>query len=231
MADLAKTPRREGWGVTYDQPVASAAIEAVEASVGGRKALIASLLSGPTLPDDLAYVVGLIADPRNDARKLGQLCAQGGVTLGEVLEAYKRGAMAAGQVQAVRAIAEHIGPVIEDAMARARPHDVPCEDCTGTGSVSVADADPVPCVACKGTGVRRILPELDRQKFAADLGRLLPKKTPLIDQSDRRSLTVGPDPSPAGLVKILHTVDATLHGKSTPVVDAEPAPDPKGAEP
>ena len=217
----APEPRETGVLAHYDQPVAAAAIKQIEKQAGGRAELVASLLSAGAVDDGLSYVIGLIADPRNDARSLGRVCAQGGVTVGELIEAYKRGAMARGTVEAIQAIATQIGPVVADIMHRAQVHEEPCQACGGSGSVRKQDAD-VPCAPCFGTGVRRYLPSVDRQKLAADLGRMLPKKAPLVDQSDRRSVAVGMgDPSSAGFTKILAAVDQTLHRRPSPIVEAD----------
>jgi hypothetical protein len=213
---------------TYQLDGASKAVVQLEAAMGGRAKLVEGLLHAPP-SDTLAYVIGIIADPRNDARALPVLCADGGITIGELLEAYKAGAMARAQVAAIHHIAEHTPAVIADVMVRAAPHYTPCSGCQGTGSVPVPptpklpDPPPRPCQLCAGTGQIFVSPELDRQKFAADLAGLTPKKgAPLIDLSDRRTLSVSAAGDLGSFAALVAGVDRVLYKEAAAPVRESP---------
>lgn len=210
---------------TYQLDAPSEAIVALEKAMGGRKKLIEAVLhAGGT--EDLAYVIGMIANPLNDARTLPDICASGGITVGELIEAFKRGAIAKAQVAAVTHVADSLPQVVSDVMVRAQPYLVECGACRGQGTVrdpdftpdkeagqTKEDAPQVPCEVCKATGQVTAVPELDRQKVALELGGLGPKRAPMVDMSDRRKVSIG-DSSAQGFVAMLGAVDAFLHKRA-----------------
>jgi hypothetical protein len=220
---------------TYQLDGPSAALASLETAMGGRSGLVEGLLHAPP-SDAIAYVIGLIADPRNDARALPQLCADGGITIGELLDAYKQGAMARAQVAAIHTIAAHTPAVIADVMVRAAPHHTACPNCRGKGEVRPRPTRqdptpiPVPCESCDATGQVYVAPDLDRQKFAADLAGLTPKKgAPLIDLSDRRTLSVAAATDLGGFAARVAGVDRVLYKEAPspagPRVSAADSPD------
>lgn len=210
-----------------------AAIEAVERAVGGRDALLRILTHAPET-DDLTYVINLIADPSMDARKLAAICRAGGVKLGALLEAFKRGAYAQLFVDRAALVATHMPAVMEDVIVRAAPHTVPCPTCHGRRVLT----DESPCLVCRDangdpTGSVTVLPDLDRQKLALDLADLLPKKGPVV-AIDNRSLSIT-DASPTGHAKFLEDTEAILHPRRAPrptptVVTVEPVEPPTPSE-
>lgn len=230
---LTRTTRKIGATALYTEENPARALRNIERSMGGRQDLIAALFAAGA-SDDLAYVIGMIADPRNDARDLPNICAEGGITIGELMEAYKRGCIAAAQVASVHHVAAHLSAVAEDVMVRARPYLVECLSCLGQGlrpdpeftpaeGQTRKDAPLVPCEPCKGTGQVTQLPDLDRQKVALELGGLGPKRAPLVDMSDRRKLTIG-DTSAAGFVDLLGAVDQFLYRRGGPAAPGASAP-------
>ena len=200
--------------------LSASAVTSLEVAMGGRSALIAALVRCPE-SDDLGYVIGQIADPRNDARALSDICMASGIGVGELLEAYKRGVMAEAQVAAMATVASTLQPVVADVMHRSAPHDISCTACNGTGQAtdpSKPDAAPTLCPTCKGTGAIRTLPDLERQKVALDLGGLGPKKAPKV-VVDNRKLTVR-DASPGGLSRLIQMADQVLHRQRPARVEA-----------
>lgn len=199
------------------------AIDAFEEELGGRRALLEMLVGLPDGDDRLGYVVGLIADPRNDAFELSALCRAGGVSLGELLQTAKEGALAAAVVKALRKVAEKLPDVVEDVMLRAAPHQVTCDVCQGTGTrAAKPDAPPEPCPVCAGLGSKTVMPEFDRQKLALDLANLLPKKQPMIAIDARRQqANIG---SLADLVKATDAV--ALRPMTVKSAPADPPTDP-----
>lgn len=220
-----------------DTPAGARALANLESAVGGRDALVTALAHAPQ-DDALAYTINLISDPHSDARSLAALCRAGGITLGELLEAYKRGRYALMQVEVVHHIATHTPAVTEDVMTRAQPHWVTCYACRGTLLVWDTEAkDPktapkIPCTTCVNEqdvpiGKIYTLPDLDRQKLALEIANVLPKKAPLVVNNQAVSLPVG-DASPAGFGKLLQAADAILRATPPPprpeVIDAEVDP-------
>jgi hypothetical protein len=213
---------------TYAGKVADA-VDAIESAAGGRDALLAALLT--SLPsEDLAYVVRAIADPRSDARKLSSICKAYGITIGEVIEAYKRGVLAKPTVEAIRIVAQATPGVVTDIMRRGQPFVDTCPTCQGTTTVTkevtLKKGDPPTvtqevCGTCKGKGDVTTLPSVDQQKLALSLTPLAPKSSPLVavQQVDARALTFS-DPTPAGFGKLLTLTDEVLHRRRRPAPQA-----------
>jgi len=189
-------------------------LDAIEQAMGGRTALRTALAAAPP-SSDLDYVVGLISDPSNDCRKLSTIGAIGALTLGEFLEALKRGILAPAIVKALIHVSEKLPAVAQDVMMRALVHDLPCGVCRGATTVAgtTPDSPPVLCTACRGTGVESHDPDFERQKFVLEkMAPLIPPKAALvnIDQSDRRTLTF--DVSQQAHAKLLEAADKVLYG-------------------
>ncbi len=235
----------------YQAGPLATAIDKIEEAAGGRSGLLEAL-SGLPASDDLAYVFGLIAAPDNDARKLSELCHAGDVSLGELLEALKKGVHARALVQAALTIAQHTPAVVADVMTRAQPHFVVCATCRGEQTVRDQEFTPdrkkgetfrthaprIECEACRGTGKVETVPDIDHQKLALDLAQLLPGKSPLVTV-DNRKLDVHTHAGPTAQSFGAHmaAVDQILHrsGRALPdetddvvadgdVVEADPAP-------
>jgi hypothetical protein len=218
---------------TYAQPGAVAAVRAFEAAVGGRVKLIEAMLQAPP-SSALDYVVGLIADPREDATDLAVLCARGGVTLGELLEAFKQGTYAKMAVLSVYRLAQAAPAAVEDLATRSAPYDETCRACNGTGSLAPADAGagarPAPCETCNALGTIRQLPELERQKLFFEMTKLVSKGGGGI------TTNVGVNVAPAAPLipsqsydRLITAVDRILYGKAVEadadVIDVETPPE------
>lgn len=218
-------------------PAADGALTKLETAMGGRAALVDALAAAPPT-EEVQYVLGLIADPRNDARSLADLCRAGGVAIGVLLEAYKRGRYAPMQVAVIDAVATETPVIVRDVLRRAQPHLEECPACHGVGSVTdpaTPDAAPTPCRPCGATGTLLVQAEIEHQKLALDLAGLGPRKAPLV-AVDSRKVEIH-DTSPAGLAKLLGAVDRVLHPKSVArtdadggVIDVVPAGDPSSTD-
>lgn len=209
------------------------AITAIEKAVGGREALVDTLFAADP-DDDLAGVIGVIADPRMDARKLKDICRAAGITVGALMEAYKRGQYAQMQVQVVRAIAEKTPAIVADVLTRSTPHYLDCQVCGGSGSVTdlgKPDDPPKPCTVCRATGQVLEQPSLDRQKISLEMAGVLRKGGPQVVINQRTNLPATADVSPMGLVALLKSTDKLLYGRPPEapvdgeVVPAAPEPD------
>lgn len=159
-----------------DIVLSGAATDAFVTALGGRAAMveILQLATGDPLVD---RVVALLDDPVYADRSLPQLCASAGLHLGDFFKVYQRAMQARGEIVAVRVITERMVAVVDDVMRRSAPYD---EACACTRAIPPTTAT---CATCGGTGIRRVYPELDRQKVALDLAKLLSKGGPLIQQN------------------------------------------------
>lgn len=211
----------------YEAARADQAIDRVERALGGRAAIVDALLAVPPSAR-LEYVVGLIADPRYDARKLSAICRAGRVTVGELLEAFKRGRLARAQAEAIHAVAAEIPAIAADLTRRAVTHYVVCLTCQGTGVIPGPSDDqpPVPCGACRGLGQQLAEPDLAVQKEVLGLVGLgsAASRGPavVIDQRDQRAITLH-DHSPTAHGRLLQVVDRLLYGRAAAADPADPA--------
>ncbi len=210
-------------------PEAAALIE-LEKAIGGRSALQQALVQCAPTPE-LDFVINAIANPENDARSLAVICAEANVSVGELLEAYKRGVMARGTVLAIKSIAEGAAPVTEDVMRRAAVYDEPCPYCEGTGSNTADPTEaepnpsPEPCVTCKGQGALRYLPDLARQKVALELVGLLGqgKGTQINITQANQTMTAAINGERGALAKLQAATDQLLYSEPLTPDDLGPA--------
>lgn len=160
-------------GTDQNVALSGAAVDAFVTALGGRQVLVDTLLlaTGDAAVD---RVVSLLDDPVYGGWSLKDLCASAGLSLADFLTAYQRAMLKRGEIAATRVITARMVEVVDDVMRRAAPYDEACP---------CLDADRAACRQCRGTGIRRVLPELDRQKVALDLAKLLSKGGSLIQQN------------------------------------------------
>lgn len=208
----------------------AAALTKLEEEIGGRAALQAALVQcSPTA--ELDFVINAIANPENDARTLSVICAEANVSMGELLEAYKRGVMARGTVLAIKSIADQAAPVAHDVMRRAAPFDEPCPYCEGQGATTAdptpaaPNPEPQPCVTCKGQGQLRYLPDLARQKVALELVGLLGAKngTQINITQANQTMTAAINGERGALAKLQAATDQLLYSEPLTPDDLGPA--------
>lgn len=160
-----------------ESQLSETAIETFAKAFGGREALgeLFAIAGAGTEAEALAL---LLLDPRYTGLGLGKLCTMANVTVADFFAAAGKATFVKAQLHAQHRIATHLVDVVEDVMTRAKPIEIPCDGCKGMGTVSPPgkpDDPPMPCGMCRGTGRTLTLPELDRQKVALDLGRMLQK--------------------------------------------------------
>ena len=152
----------------------------IEKALGGRDKIVAALAHAPK-SRDLDYLLGLIGDPRTASEPLANLCAQGGITPGELIEAYKSGEIARAQALATQKVGDKLAAVAEDTMARALPQTGTCRACEGTGTFTPEPTkkkpNPAPekCLICFGVGTVTVVGDLEHKKLALEMGKLLQK--------------------------------------------------------
>lgn len=207
-------------------PAVVAALHDLEDRLGGRRALVGMLILAPLGPD-LRYVLGLLGDPANDRLALAEICAQGNVLPGGLLEHLAAAAMLAGQIQAAQRIGAGMAAVAADVMRRAAPYEDRCYACNGVGTLpprptaSDPNPGPEPCTTCNTTGRLVYQPDLERQKLAVELSHLLPKSAGI----QIANITTGQKSSSGGegaFEKFQAATDKILYGHATPRAEEAP---------
>ncbi len=165
---------------TSPAKLVSASLALLEESLGGRDAIIAALTHAPK-SRDVAYLLGIIGDPSTASKPLADLCAQGGITPGELIQAYTAGEINRAQALSQSKVGARLADVAADTMRRSLPEEQTCATCQGTGSVtpdpSKADPDPLPgpCHRCGATGRVIVEGDLEHKKLALEMGKMLQK--------------------------------------------------------
>jgi hypothetical protein len=159
-----------------------------EQLLGGRAAIADALSVDPN--PTIRELLTVLLDPHFDGYSLGDLSTRAGIGLLDLLRAYRNNRLVKAQILAMNIISERLPAVVADVMQRATPHTAECSLCEGTGTVTpsptVKHPDPVPvtCGVCKGAKVRPVLPDLERQRLALELGELtrVPKGGTVLNQ-------------------------------------------------
>jgi hypothetical protein len=220
--------------------VAADAIHGFEKALGGRRAFIEALaIDGSPA---IRVLLSLLLDSHYDRYSLGQLAVHAKIGLTDLLRAYRNNRLARAQILAVDRIAARLPAVVEDVMRRAMPHEGQCSICRGTGKVLPEptkrrpDPTPVKCGVCNGKGTRMILPDLERQKLALEIGELLrvPKNGPtVLQQFNFPGGGSGPVPGsslvPGALEQMQQAVARVLYDPRRPIelppIEAEAVPE------
>lgn len=193
----------------------------IEKTLGGREALVAALAHAPK-SRDLEFLLGLIGDPVHARTPLGHLCAQGGVTPGELLAAWKAGEILRGHVLATKQIVAALPAVVQDVLKRAAPYEDTCTGCGGLCKVTPEptkkkpNPEPINCPACRGQGVLLYEADLERAKMALDLAQLTPKGNGVSVNLDARSVHMHPGGGGSAggtLEAMMSASDAILYGE------------------
>lgn len=185
-------------------PNLDAACANIEASVGGRQALIEHLAHLP-LEKKQELLLGAIADPRNDELGLAKICQLYGIQFSQLVEMFSKAGAAKNSLESMQRVWKHAPDVAEDVMLRALPHHLPCEVCHGEkvlkstvlksgegGKVEKVEAEE-PCAACRGKGERLHQPEKGQQELALKLAGLIaaPGTAVQVNVSQKTAVGVG----------------------------------------
>jgi hypothetical protein len=160
-----------------ESALADEGVAVFEQIIGGRKKLTDALAVAST-DADVARVTDLLLDPRYERHNLRSLCKMVGLTVADLLTAYRKAAIIQAHIQSAPIIAGKLIGVVEDLMTRAQPHYLPCPICRGTGTVvpeptrDNPNPSPRPCQNCVD-GQVYTLPDLDRQKLALEISELI----------------------------------------------------------
>lgn len=168
------------------------ALKVFEGEVGGRAALVAHLAHAAEEDNGTAYLVGMIADPRNDEKSLGTICEIAGISFPRLITLFKNAGFARAQLGAFQRVWDLLPEVAGDVMTRSVVHWVTCPTCLGdkfTERVIPArekrdrktkEVVTVPeqrireeCGSCRGRGEVEREPDRERQKIALEIGGLV----------------------------------------------------------
>jgi len=139
-----------------------------ELAVGGRDQLLVILQHGPQTPT-IAVLMGLLADPRNDRKKLQRIAKEYNLDLVDLFQHFKDATLAKAQTDAVVRIASKLPDVAEDVFRRSMEHEAICAECKGSGYT----AEGKECRYCQGAGRAQRDPDHEVQKTALKVGKLL----------------------------------------------------------
>lgn len=205
----------------------AASLAQIEAAIGGRAPLVAALAYAPK-SRDLDYLVGLIGDPEHTALPLADLCAMGGITAGELLDAYKSGELNRAQAVGTVTIGQQLPHVIADTFARALPSEGVCSTCAGLGTTCAdpskkqPNPEPQQCGACKGTGRLMYAGDIEHKKLALDMGKMVSKGGPAVAIQMNQHLGVSFGTAGGALEKLQAATDKLLYSdEPVSVVEAE----------
>lgn len=148
------------------------AMSNLENAVGGRDALVSALQHAPQT-EELAFVIGIIADPRNDASSLAAICRDAGISIGKLWQFFKDADLAQAQVLAIRSVNRQLVAVVDDVLKRSVEYEMVCDVCYGLDMGKTARGLPKPCPNCGGKGFRKVEPDLKRQEMVLRMGGLL----------------------------------------------------------
>lgn len=205
----------------------------IEHTLGGREGLVAALTHAPK-SRDLDYLLGLIGDPANRSIPLGTLCQQGGITPGELLEAWRSGEILRGHVLATKQVVAALPQVVADVVEKAAPYEGVCSGCQGVGQVTPEptkkrpNPEPEVCPACQGSGRLLYPADLERARIVLDLAQLTPKGGGVNVLVDQRAVNVGGHAAAGGTLEALMAAsDQILYGGgSAPTPAATPTASP-----
>lgn len=167
-------------GITTFTPLVVQELQQMEQAVGGRQELVGLLSLAPLNPD-LRYALGVLGDPQHQHKTLATICTEANILPGDLLKHLETAALLKGRVLSAQLIGRGLPAVVQDVMQRAAPFEGTCHTCQGCGKITaeptptVPNPIPDPCYACGGTGLLIYPPDIEHQKLALDMGRMLQK--------------------------------------------------------
>lgn len=204
-------------------------LQLLEGALGGREGIVAAMALSP-LTKDQQYFLGLMADPANAGRTLLEICRQGDMLPGRVIDMIRGGLHATSRIQAEYLIAKGTPLVVRDVMHKGAPHQDPCEQCQGVGKVTADPTEgnpnpsPTDCTVCGGTGQLVYPADPECRKLALDLSGMLPKAGGISITNQQLAVASGGGGSSAGgdLEYFQEAMDHVLFGGSARATLAAP---------
>jgi hypothetical protein len=210
-------------------PLVVAQLQTIEDELGGRAALVGLLTLAPLNPD-LSLMLGLLGDPTFSKQSLAEICATGNILPGDLLKHLESAALLRGRVLSAQIVGRGMPAVVADVMMRAAPFEAPCSNCQGVGTVTAEptptapNPGPEPCGVCRGLGKLIYPPDIEHQKLALEMGRVLPKSGGLTIMQNNATLHgggTGMGSLGSGSLERLHAVTDQILYKDEDPLDAE----------
>ncbi len=167
-----------------DAALSGAEVDAFVGALGGRAHLVAVLRIGSGDPA-VDRILTLLDDPIYGGWPIPRLCTLAGLTVADFLRAYQQAMYARAEITVTKLVTDRLAAVVDDLLMRAVPHDVPCPACQGRPPLpGLPETPPTICAMCRGHGTILAMPTLGRQKIALELGKLITKAGPLLQQNN-----------------------------------------------
>lgn len=216
---------------TLPAPLITDALAGLERALGGRDALVAALAHAPK-SKSVDYLLGLLGDPGRTTESLAQLCATGGITAGELIDAYKAGQLNRAQAISLKDMDTALPKVVTDTIRMALPHQVTCPICDGAkkipGTRTRREPNPPdePCVACNQTGQQQLDGDLEHKKLVLELTQMTAKGGGVnVNVSQQTALVFG-GAAGGALERLQLATDQILYGDGA---NQPPLPEPTQA--
>lgn len=203
-------------------------INEFEREMGGRSAALKALalanLDAKLRPEQIADVVGLLADPANADKSLLEIAQIGEVTIDDLLRVYRHALVMRAHLQCIRIVSERIPAVVTDVMKKAAPYQDACSSCQGVGKVTPEptrerpNPEPVDCRTCAGVGQLMYQPTHETQKLALQIAGLLKSGgLTIIAHQNQVNNPIGPVLAADDVfLKVQQTADEVLYGQRPP---------------
>jgi len=212
-------------------PLITEALAGLEKALGGRDHLVAALAHAPK-SKSVDYLLGLLGDPGRASESLAQLCATGGITAGELIDAYKAGQLNRAQAISLKDMDTELPKVVADTLRMALPHQTVCPICDGAttipGTRTRQNPSPPPekCVACNATGTQQLDGDLEHKKLVMEIAQLTAKGGGVnVNVSQQTALVFG-GAAGGALERLQLATDQILYGDGA---NQPPLPEPSQA--
>ena len=179
------------------QTMAAKALRELEAGIGREKMVELLYHNAEPTPEEETFLNHL-ADPRYATRPIERICQDTEFTVGKLLAFLRKSYAAKSIFQAFDQIYDKLPLTAKDVMERSIPHKRLCKGCWGQGKIDTkggedgesAQIEPVRCRECNGEGWIEVVPEIERQKLALQIGGVLKPAGTTIQQNTQMNVGI-----------------------------------------
>jgi hypothetical protein len=199
-------------------PRAVEALRHLEDSIGGRDALIDTLVLAK-LDDRQQHFLRMLVDPARSADTLAKICKDAGMKPNALIEMYRTASFAKANAIGIGLAADAIPTVVRDLAAKSVDRQIDCPKCRGQKVNAKGD----PCYDCAGHGTILVESDLSRQHTLLDMLGLGRKSSGgvLINNTNAQSMNVGVGSLFSTFVR---ATDKAAYDVSAPIIDATEEP-------
>ena len=146
----------------------------LEHACGGRQKLLDAMVLAGDISPEMTALMALLKSPANVDVALTTLTKKAKVNILDLFAHMKGAALARGQLLATLKIGAKTPDIVYDVLKRSVEHEAVCDKCGGAGKRDTRFGE-VPCLMCGKTGKVTVVPSLDTQKVALEMGGMLQK--------------------------------------------------------